>query len=252
MPRSLREDLILEVAGQTFAAGGYDRASMDQIAGLAGVSKPMLYTYFGSKEGLYVAYIDRIGSELLDRLVAAGPVEGGLAPAKRAMVEEFLAFVEQYRDGWTVLFREMTASRPLADRVAEVRGRIAGTVRRMLEDSTPAYAKLSAPASDAVAHAIVGAGESLANWWLDHHDVPRAQVADWYVEIVSSTIAATARSTRPPPLDGSQAPDLGLAGGSELVRAPVGAHSSCSKPTTGESVSSATRRTASSTPGMND
>ena len=71
MPRSVREQLILEVAGQVFAEGGYERASMDRIAGLAGVSKPMLYAYFGSKEGLYVAYVERTGGELVQRLVGA-------------------------------------------------------------------------------------------------------------------------------------------------------------------------------------
>ena len=65
MPRSVREQLILDVAGQVFADGGYERASMDAIADLAGVSKPMLYAYFGSKEGLYVAYIERTGGELV-------------------------------------------------------------------------------------------------------------------------------------------------------------------------------------------
>ena len=34
--------------------------------------------------------------------------------------------------------------------------------------------------SDAIAHALVGAGESLANWWLDHPEVARDEVADWY------------------------------------------------------------------------
>ena len=70
MPRSVREPLILGVAGQVFADDGYEHASMDRIAELAGVSKPMLYAYFGSKEGLYVAYIERNGHELLERLVA--------------------------------------------------------------------------------------------------------------------------------------------------------------------------------------
>ncbi len=59
MPRAEREQLILDVAGQRFASDGYHAASMDEIAAAAGVSKPMLYAYFGSKEGLYVAYIDR-------------------------------------------------------------------------------------------------------------------------------------------------------------------------------------------------
>ena len=108
MPRSLREQLILRVAGQVFAEGGYDRASMDHIAALAGVSKPMLYAYFGSKEGLYVAYIERTGGELVERLVGADRVDGQ-SGRLRAVIGEFLAFVEEHRDGWTVLFRELTA-----------------------------------------------------------------------------------------------------------------------------------------------
>ncbi len=54
-----------------FADDGYERASMDRIAELAGVSKPMLYAYFGSKEGLYLAYIERTGGELVQRLIGA-------------------------------------------------------------------------------------------------------------------------------------------------------------------------------------
>ena len=69
MPRAEREELILEVAGQVFAREGYHSASMAEIAELAGVSKPMVYAYFGSKEELYVAYINRMGGELLDRLL---------------------------------------------------------------------------------------------------------------------------------------------------------------------------------------
>ena len=80
MPRSVREQLILGVAGQVFADGGYERASMDRIAELAGVSKPMLYAYFGSKEGLYVAYIERTGRELVQRL--GQPTPGAPQPAR--------------------------------------------------------------------------------------------------------------------------------------------------------------------------
>jgi AcrR family transcriptional regulator len=194
MPREEREHLILEVAGQVFARGGYHAASMDEIAALAEVSKPMLYTYFGSKEGLYVAYIDRTGRELVDRLVrAAGPDDPPIH-ALRARIGEFLAFVEQYRDGWTVLFREMTSSRPLAEEVAELRARIAAAVRRMIEDGVPSREALPAQASDGIAHAIVGAGESLANWWLEHRDVRREDVADWYVGVVQAAVAAAIRS----------------------------------------------------------
>lgn len=190
MPREIREQLVLDVAGRVFARGDYHSSSMDEIAALAEISKPMLYTYFGSKEGLYVAYIDRTGRELVDRLIAAAAPDDPSLAALRARILEFLAFVEEHRDGWTVLFREITSSRPVAERVAELRGRIAAAVREMIEDAVPPEADLEPQTPDALAHAIVGAGESLANWWLEHPDAPREQIADWYVGIVQGTVAA--------------------------------------------------------------
>lgn len=194
MPRSQREQLILCVAGQVFAEGGYDRASMDNIAELAGVSKPMLYAYFGSKEGLYVAYIERTGGELVDRLVGADGEPGRL----RAVISEFLGFVEEHRDGWTVLFRELTARQPIADQVAQLRAQIVGEVRRMLEGNPEdgagtAWSGLRPPASEGVAEAVVGAGEALANWWLNKPEVPREDVTDWYVGLTRAAIAAATR-----------------------------------------------------------
>src|SRR5581483_9881124 len=65
MPRPERERQMLEVAGRSFAAHGFHAVSMDEIAKQAGISKPMLYHYFGSKEGLYVAYVRQQGRALL-------------------------------------------------------------------------------------------------------------------------------------------------------------------------------------------
>jgi AcrR family transcriptional regulator len=191
VPRAVREQLILDVAGQVFARTGFHAGSMDEIASGAGVSKPMLYAYFGSKEGLYLAYLDRTGRELLDRLLgAAGTIK---APIERlrARILEFLAFVEEHRDGWTVLFREAASSQPLADHVAELRGQITDTVRRMLDAAaSPALVEADA---DAISHMIVGAGESLANWWLDHPEIGRDDAAERYVELVQAVVSAALR-----------------------------------------------------------
>jgi AcrR family transcriptional regulator len=186
MPRERREQLILDVAGQVFARAGYESAPMDEIADRAGVSKPMLYTYFGSKEGLYLAYIERAGSELLERLVGAQPPDRSPGSMLRARITEFLSFVEEHGDGWKVLFRELASTRSFAERVAELRERIAAAIRRMVEEGCPGY---SPTAADAIAHALVGAGESLANWWLDHPEIPRAQVVAWYYDVVQAVVA---------------------------------------------------------------
>jgi len=243
MPRSVREQLILRVAGQVFAECGYERASMDRIASRAGVSKPMLYAYFGSKEGLYVAYVERTGGELVRRLVRAGRTDpgdgaggadraggaggadraggadpadpadpaGGADPADgadgvdptggrqpgparlRAVIGEFLAFVQEHRDGWTVLFRELNARRPLSEQVAQLRAEIVAEVRRMLESADESSSGLCPPASEGVAEAIVGAGEALANWWLKKPEVGREDITDWYVGLTRAAISAAIR-----------------------------------------------------------
>jgi AcrR family transcriptional regulator len=193
MPRERREQLILDVAGRAFAASGYESASMDEIADQAGVSKPMLYAYFNSKEGLYLAYIERAGGELLQRLVGAAPRDVQPTSALRARITEFLSFVEEHGDGWKVLFREVGSTRPFADRVAELRERIARAIRRMLEDGVPACHGYPEPAADAIAHALVGAGESLANWWLDHPEVARDQVVEWYFGVVQAVVSGAGR-----------------------------------------------------------
>jgi AcrR family transcriptional regulator len=55
----------------------------------ADVTKPLVYAYFGSKEGLYAAYIERSGGELLDRMrgatVPSAPPHERLRAGVRAM-----------------------------------------------------------------------------------------------------------------------------------------------------------------------
>ena len=183
MPRRDREQSILDAAGQVFARG-YHAASMDEIAGLADVSKPMLYAYFGSKEGLYVAYVDRTGRELLDRLAGATTPDDQPTVRLRAGILEFFAFIEQYRDGWQVLFGELTSIVPVVEEVAVLRGRIADWITAVLAGATGAKGNVPDLSVQATAHAIVGAGESLANWWVEHPEVQRDQVADWYMGVI--------------------------------------------------------------------
>ncbi|GAA5154097.1 MULTISPECIES: TetR/AcrR family transcriptional regulator [Amycolatopsis] len=50
---------ILEVATREFADKGYDGARVDEIAAKTSTTKRMIYYYFGSKEGLYIAVLER-------------------------------------------------------------------------------------------------------------------------------------------------------------------------------------------------
>jgi AcrR family transcriptional regulator len=179
VPRAEREETMLEVAGQTFATHGFHAASMDAIAEAAGISKPMLYNYFGSKQGLYLAYVERSGHALLQSMRGAAAPDSPADERLHAGILAFLTYVDEHRAGWAVLHSEASAQGgPLAAEVAALRSRIAQMLARLF-------------ASDAFAHAFVGAGESLANWWLAHPEESKEQIAQRLMQI-----AAGARGTR--------------------------------------------------------
>lgn len=191
IPRAVRERQMLEVAGRVFAARGFHDASMDEIAQGAGISKPMVYSYFGSKEGLYFAYIELAGQRLLERMdEAAAGVEraGGIdAPATlRATSLAFFAHVDENREEWAVLFGELAArGAPASKEVAAVRrsitDRTAALFDVVLRRAGVDAAKVGG--TEPLAHAFVGAGESLANWWLEHPEESTEKMADRLIDV---------------------------------------------------------------------
>src|SRR3954467_8951573 len=97
MPRAERERQMVAVAEELFAERGYQAASMDEIAEQVGVSKPMLYEYFGSKEGLLVACIRQARAELHDltaeSVIGAESAEDAL---RRGLVT-FFRYTDEHR-----------------------------------------------------------------------------------------------------------------------------------------------------------
>ena len=65
MPREQRRSQLLRLATEVFTEKGYQATSMDDIATAAGVTKPVLYQHFRSKETLYVEVLDVIGEAML-------------------------------------------------------------------------------------------------------------------------------------------------------------------------------------------
>ncbi|MDT5308938.1 MAG: hypothetical protein QOE48_4628 [Mycobacterium sp.] len=57
---------MLDAAVQMFSVNGYHDTSMDAIAAKAQISKPMLYLYYGSKEELFGACLDREMTRFVD------------------------------------------------------------------------------------------------------------------------------------------------------------------------------------------
>ena len=70
LPRAEREAQMLRAAATLFASHGFHATSMDDVAAACGVTKPMVYSYFGSKEGLMTTLLEQTGNMLLATLAA--------------------------------------------------------------------------------------------------------------------------------------------------------------------------------------
>ena len=155
VPRAVREPQMLDAAVAVFAERGYHGASMDEIAAGAGVTKPMVYSYFGSKEDLYLACIDHAGTRLMEAVDEAGREERDPERQLWLRLLAFFRFVGEHRHEW---------------RVARARRRVVQLVGRQIELNARARGAEVVPGGEPeiLAQAMVGAGESLADWWLDH------------------------------------------------------------------------------------
>src|SRR5205823_7998720 len=96
-PRAVREPQMLDAAVAVFAERGYHGASMDEIAAGAGVTKPMVYSYFGSKEDLYLACIDHAGTRLMEAVDEAGREERDPERQLWLRLLAFFRFVGEHR-----------------------------------------------------------------------------------------------------------------------------------------------------------
>ncbi|MFI1826225.1 TetR/AcrR family transcriptional regulator [Streptomyces sp. NPDC020412] len=176
---------MMDAAVRTFGQRGYRAASMDEIAELAGVSKPLVYLYLHSKEDLFTACIRREADALL--AAVAGAVAPGL-PADRQLwagLAAFFTHAAEHPDGWAVLHRQArTHGEPFALEVAAMRDKIVDYVAVLLAAAardtgadtgtdTGADAARPGPGAHAerdvvaLAQALVGAAESLAGWMND-------------------------------------------------------------------------------------
>ncbi|MGM1064269.1 TetR/AcrR family transcriptional regulator [Saccharothrix sp. Mg75] len=188
MPKAQRKAQMLDVAEAVFAERGYLAASMDEIAERVGVSKPMLYEYYGSKEGLLIGCIHRARTELLERTQRAIAGAEGPEEVLRRGLLAFFEFIAGHERSWSLLRHEAAITVPSA--VEEVEG-----IRRQQTDLISAVLVAFAPDLDPVeaeafAEIVVGATERLALWCERRPDVGPERATDYVVDVVWRGVAA--------------------------------------------------------------
>jgi AcrR family transcriptional regulator len=156
--RAERERQILDAAIAVFGERGYQNASMDQVAERVGVTKPVLYTHFGSKHGLLLACIARARAELLEVTSAAAASASTPEEMLRRGTLAFFDYLQRQAPEWTILYAE-----------SAVAGEAIEEIRAQQTDFIATLLAAQAPGTDPQrltgwAQVIVGACERLALW----------------------------------------------------------------------------------------
>jgi AcrR family transcriptional regulator len=206
LSRDDRMEQTLAAAHNLFAERGYAAVTMDEIAAAIGVTKPLLYNYFGNKERLYIACLEKAGDALIATIVDSVELTANPGDALGAGVRAFFSFLDTDRSAWAVLFDEtLPHGGEVFDRVAAYRGQIVELVSASLLAQLPERSRKGAKLEvEALSTALLGASEALARWWLRTEAISAEDAA----ELLISTVEPGLRN-RSTPTSTSNSPQGG-------------------------------------------
>ena len=156
-----RRAQLLAVARRLFGRSGFHGVSMDQVAREAGVTKPILYDHFDSKEELYIALLDADAQELERQVRAALTAKTGNRERIRRSFQAYFDFVDEHAAGFKLFLQEtMGADDVFRSKVQGVRDRIQGEVSDLIVRESKKV--VDREDADTVALALVGMVETVA------------------------------------------------------------------------------------------
>ena len=175
----VRRERILEAAMRVFAEQGYERASFGAIAKLAGISRPVVYDHFASKEELHLVLLERERDRIFEHVKVQ--LVSGVEPGERVAraLEAFFAYVETHPYAWRMLFRETAGEPRVADAQRRIQGEAHLAVAMLLaeEKGSKILAGEGRELRLEMLAALWGsATNGLARWWYDRREVPRTEV----------------------------------------------------------------------------
>jgi AcrR family transcriptional regulator len=176
-----RRSQLLDIGRKLFAEKGFEGTSVEEIAASAGVSKPVVYEHFGGKEGLYAVVVDHELQKLLQAMTSAL-----MAPARPREILEVAAltlldYIESDTDGFRILVRDSpvaSATGGFASLISDV----ASHVEHILAAQFAARG-FDARVAPLYAQMLVGMVALTGQFWLDHRNVDKTEVAAHLVNL---------------------------------------------------------------------
>lgn len=123
------KETILYKAISLFAQKGYNGVSVQEICESAGITKPTLYYFFKSKQGLLEAITQDMGGHLLEALTAAAVYEHDFIKGLTKILTTELSFAKEHKDFFVLHYTLLNAPEdseeyavyaPLAEKILSV------------------------------------------------------------------------------------------------------------------------------------
>jgi AcrR family transcriptional regulator len=181
MSGSERREQLIDVGLHLFAEKGYEAVSVEEIAAVAKVSKPVVYEHFGGKEGLYAVIIDREVHGLLATVVANLGHGDARIMTERAVLS-FLTYVDENPDGFRVLLRDAPVNQGPNAYSGMVRDIVVKTADVLVPRLEQAH--VNKKFAQVYARGIVGTVAFVAQSWVDDRKPGKDELAAHVVNLI--------------------------------------------------------------------
>ena len=180
--REARRQEFLDAAIEVIRAEG-PGASMEQVAAKIGVTKPVVYRYFGDRNGMYRAVAERYCGELRNKFRGAMITKTDLRSVVVVAVDAYLELVEREPEVHRFLIQpqpgrgaEATPVTPFTHHVAV---EIVEALRLRLE-----AAALDPEVAEPWGHGLVGMVQAASTWWSEDHAISRTRLVEHLVTLL--------------------------------------------------------------------
>lgn len=182
----VRRAQLLTIGSELFASRPYDDVWIDDVAATAGVSRGLLYHYFGNKRGFLHAVIEHETQAIL----AATTPDPSLPPHERlrASIGGYLDYVAAHPHGYRAIFRgSVSADQRVRELVDDNLRRQEARILAALDDEEPSERLRLA------VHGWIASLIAIVLDWIDRPTIDRAEL----LQLATSTLQASVAAAQP-------------------------------------------------------
>lgn len=192
--RETRREALLRSATEAIRRLGPE-VSMDAMAAEAGITKPILYRYFGDRDGLMTAVAGCFAGELVARLEKI--VDSAEPPGERIRraIDCYVAFIEEDPALYGFFAHHASIGGPAVRNIVD---RVATTLARSVGEGLRATGTDSAPA-ETWAYGLVGMVHMAGARWAANPVIPRHRLIEYLTELTRFGLEGGGTRSAPEP-----------------------------------------------------